>query len=641
MYNLLPEELIVDLFAGGGGASLGIELAIGRSPDIAINHDPEAIAMHAANHPNTKHYCESIWDVDPKEAVGGRDVGLAWFSPDCKHFSKAKGGKPVDKKIRGLAWNVVRWAREVRPRLIFVENVEEFSGWGPLLANGKPCPFRKGTTFRRWLSQLRKLGYRIEHRELRACDYGAPTTRKRLFLVARCDNRPIVWPEPTHGPGRTPYRTAAECIDWGLPCPSIFGRKRPLAHNTLRRTARGIRRYVLEAANPFVVRIGHTGHGDSGKLRGLDEPLSTVTSKNEHLLVTPTILPLTHQGERRSHPLDEPLPTVTGAHRGELALAAPVLVELGHGDHSGRERRPVDLHEPLGTQHAGGNKYALAAPTLIQTGYGERPGQAPRCLDLHKPLGTVVGDQKHALVAAFLGKQYGGNESTTGGTSLQDPIDTITSVDHHSLVTCHLQRDFGKSIGSDAGEPLGAITAGGGGKSALVATHLVKLRGGLDTHANTAQDLREPVPTITAGGTHLAEVRAFLIKYYGTAEGQGLGEPLHTITTQDRFGLVTVEGEDYLISDIGLRMLSPRELFLAQGFPLNYQIEVRHGFKLLSKTAQVRMCGNSVCPPVAMALVMANVGAKQALGPAHYEWHPGLVQSGEQMSFLDLSALAG
>lgn len=463
--RLHSDELIVDSFAGGGGASLGIEIALGRSPDIAVNHDPEAIAMHRANHPETRHYCQDVWSVDPRDVTGGQPVGLAWFSPDCKHFSKAKGGKPVEKKIRDLAWVVVEWAKAVKPRIILLENVEEFKDWGPLLPDGMPCPVQKGITFRQWVRELEDVGYHVEHRELRACDFGAPTTRKRLFVIARCDGQPISWPEPTHGPRRVnPYRTAAECIDWSLPCPSIFCRQRPLAENTMRRIARGLKRYVIEAAEPFII-------------------------------------PLTHHGDARAHSIHEPMRTVTGAHRGE-----------------------------------------------------------------------------QALVAAFLAKHYGGHEAT--GSRLFDPIDTVTAVDHHSLVS----------------------------------SHLVKLRGGLADHHTTAQDWRDPAPTLTAGGTHLAEVRAFLIKYYG-AEKQDpqLGLPLHTVTTKDRFGLVTVRGEDYAIADIGMRMLAPRELFLAQGFPSSYRVDdFLFNGKPLSKTAQVRMCGNSVCPPLAAALVTANVGIGSA-----------------------------
>ena len=489
----LEHELIVDQFAGGGGASLGIELALGRSPDIAINHDPEAVALHTANHPTTKHYCESVWDVDPVAVTGGRPVGLMWLSPDCKHFSKAKGGKPVEKKIRGLAWIAVKWAKLVRPRVIILENVEEFQTWGPLTEDNKPCPMRRGLTFRRWVKQLENCGYAVEWRELRACDYGVPTIRKRLFLVARCDGQPIAWPQPTHGKGRKPFRTAAECIDWSLPCPSIFERDRPLAENTLKRIAAGIQRYVIDAAEPFIVPIAH--YNGRHTVQSIREPLRTITAN------------------------------------------------------------------PKGGSHA------LIAPTLVQTGYGEREGQAPRALDIEKPLGTLVGSQKHALVAGFLAKHYTG----VVGAPLPKPMPTVTSVDHNSLVT----------------------------------SNLVKLRG----TCKDGQPVDEPAPTITGGGTHIGEVRAFLQAYYGTLQDPQLGEPLHTVTTKDRYGLVTVQGLPYVIADIGMRMLQPRELYRAQGFPEDYRIDLTYGGKPLTKTAQVRMCGNSVCPPLAAAVVAANYRA--------------------------------
>ncbi len=529
----LCDELIVDNFAGGGGASLGIEMALGRSPDIAVNHDPEAIAMHRANHPDTWHFCESVWTVDPKKVTAGRPVALAWFSPDCKHFSKAKGGKPVEKKIRSLSWVVIKWAKAVKPRVIVLENVEEFKEWGPLRKDGTPEPAKKSLTFRRWLGQLKACGYQVEYKELRACDYGAPTTRKRLFVIARSDAMPIVWPEPTHGPKLArPWRTAAECIDWSLECPSIFERKRPLADNTLRRIARGIKRYVLDAVDPFII-------------------------------------PLTHQGDERSHSIREPFRTVTGAHRGELALVSPALVR-------------TDMHK---------SNSGCAFPA------GE-------------PLRTITTGGGHGLVAAFLAKHYTG----VVGSELPDPIDTITAKDHHSLVAVHLQRDFGWSTGCPIDEPAPTTTAGGGGHSAIVASHLLKLRGGLDDHHTTAQDHRAPAPTITAGGLHLAEVRAFLIKYYGCErQDPRLRDPLHTITTKDRFGLVTVRGEQYEIADIGMRMLAPRELFRAQGFPDHYQIEIPYNGKPLTKTAQVKMCGNSVCPPLAAAIVAANVTLARAI----------------------------
>jgi DNA (cytosine-5)-methyltransferase 1 len=528
----LAHELTVDLFAGGGGASTGIEQAIGRHVDIAVNHDPEAVSLHKVNHPQTQHFVSDVFEVDPHAVCGDQPVGLLWASPDCKHFSKAKGGKPVSKKIRGLAWVVIRWAKAVRPRIICLENVEEFQTWGPLADDGRPCPQRKGMTFQRWVAQLRNLGYVVEWRELRACDFGAPTIRKRLFLVARCDGQPILWPTPTHGHGLKPYRTAADCIDWSLPCPSIFERERPLAPATLRRIAHGVKRYVLEAARPFIV-------------------------------------PVTHQGDNRVHSADEPLRTVTSAKRGELALAVP---------------------------------------TLVQTGYGERPGQAPRVPGLDKPLGTIVNGQKHALVAAFLAKHYGG----VIGSPLPEPIGTVTSVDHHSLVAANVVRqNFGDKPSDSLDEPLRTITTQHN-KHALVTSHLAKLRG-TSNSASTA----EPLATVSAQGFHHAEVRALLLKFYGQGgQDQHLGDPLHTVTTKDRFGLVTVHGEDYFIADIGMRMLQPRELYRAQGFPDSYVIERGADGRQLSKAAQVRMCGNSVCPPLARAIVAANYCGQRALREA-------------------------
>lgn len=504
----IHSEIIVDNFAGGGGASTGIELALGRRVDVAINHDPEAVSMHQANHPETEHHCESVWDVDPRTVKPGRPIGLLWLSPDCKHFSKAKGGKPVEKKIRALAWIALRWVAIRKPRIIMLENVEEFVTWGPLIEdeNGNmwPCPKNKGREFNAFRNALQRHGYAVEWKELRACDYGTPTIRKRLFLIARRDGMPIVWPEPTHGDPKSeavksgclkPWRTAAECIDWSLPCPSIFERMRPLADATCRRIAKGIMRYVVGAAEPFFV-------------------------------------PLTHHGAPRIYGMNSQFPTITAAHRGELALVAPVL-----------------------TEHANAS--------------------SPRCMPVDEPLRTICAQTKgghHALVSAFLAKHYGG----VVGSDARAPIGTITSVDHHSLVT----------------------------------SNLVKMRGD-----NVGQPTDEPLHTISAQGTHFAEVRAFLVKYYGTDQDPQLREPLHTVTTKDRYGLVTVHGEEYAIADIGMRMFAPRELFRAQGFPEHYIIDrsvvIDHDtgkviWIPLTKTAQVRMCGNSVCPPLAAALVRAN-----------------------------------
>jgi DNA (cytosine-5)-methyltransferase 1 len=494
--------LIVDNFAGGGGASTGIAMALGREPDIAINHDREALIMHAANHPLTWHMREDVWNVDPEAVCGGKPVALAWFSPDCKHFSKAKGGKPVSKKIRGLAWVAVKWAKAVRPTVIILENVEEFRDWGPVLDDGMPCPLRRGLTYRRFVRALRNEGYDVQDRELRASDYGAPTSRKRLFLIARCDGKPITWPEPTHGPGRLPYRTAAECIDFSLPCPSIFDRTRPLAENTMRRIARGIQKFVLNNPTPFIVGLAH--------------------------------------GEHKTRP--------------------------GSRSHS--------IHEPLRTISAGGGDHAIVAPYLVPR-YGERPGQDPRCIRADAPMPTIVPTQNGgALVAAFLAKHNGGNEAT--GQRLERPIDTVTATDSKAVVT----------------------------------SHLMKLRGKVGKTAKHGQQLTLPLDTITAGGNHYAEVRAFLINYYGEGGGQlpDINDPMATLRTRDHVGLVMVRGEPYQIVDIGMRMLTPRELFLAQGFPTDYIIDPMVDGKPLTARSQVRMCGNSVCPPIAEALVLANCG---------------------------------
>lgn len=534
------DEIDVDNFAGGGGASTGIERATGRPITIAVNHSRAAIAMHAANHPHTHHECEDIWAVDPRTVCAGRRVRRAWFSPDCTHFSKAKGAQPRSKEVRGLAGVVVKWAREVQPEEIYLENVEEFADWGPLDENGKPDKALRGADFRAWLAALVDCGYDVEHRVLVAANYGTPTTRKRLFLRAVRKGRPIVWPEATHGKGREqPWNTAASIIDWSLPCPSIFDRKRPLADATLRRIAAGLKRYVIDAAQPFLV-------------------------------------PLTHQGGDRVHGLGDPFRTITAANRGELALVTPYLATVTH-THGGD--RVAAATDPLRTvTTAKGGEFVLVAPSLIQTGYGEREGQRPRCLDLGEPLGTVVSGGKHALVATFLAKHYGG----VVGHGVDRPIGTVTTQDHHSLVTAQLDL------------PLGGA-----------ASFVTKFYG-----TNVGADLGAPLPTVTSTGQHLAEVRAFLVKYYGADGGPGasqqsLFDPLHTVTTKARFGLVTIHGQDYAITDIGMRMLAPRELFNAQGFPSNYVIDLECDGRPLTKTQQIELAGNSVCSQVAEALVLA------------------------------------
>lgn len=643
----LGSELIIDNFAGGGGTSTGLEQAFGRPVDIAINHDPEALAMHAANHPQTMHLCESVWDVDPIKVTNNRPVGLVWLSPDCKHFSKAKGGKPVEKRIRGLAWVTLRWAAKCKPRVIMLENVEEFKTWGPLLVeadgSAKPDPAKKGKTFDSFIRQLRAHGYTVDYREMRGCDHDTPTIRKRFFLVARRDGIAIKWPEPTHGAPDSigvragkllPYRTAAECIDFSLPCPSIFERDKPLAPATLRRIAKGIMRYVVDAADPFIVNTANSKTtGRAPNVWEAAEPLRTITSAPGFSVVAPTIVPVTHQGGDRTESIAEPFRTITGAHRGEKALGVATLVQVGYGEREGQAPRALDIEKPLGTVVGAAAKHALVEAELalfIMTNTTGHPGTGA---DMPVPTITAAGNQ--AVATAFLAKHYTG----VVGSDLADPIGTVTACDHHSLVTAfltehanasnqrvmpadeplrticaqvkgghfsmvsaHIQRDMGASVGHAADAPLGTVTAGGGGKSALVTSNMIKLRG-----TSTAAGTDEPLGTVSAGGHHHAEVRAFLLSYYGTDQAPEIDGPLATVTSRDRFGLVTIHGQDYQIVDIGLRMLQPRELFRAQGFPDDYIIgdNPAQGLKL-TKSAQVRMCGNSVCPPMAKALILAN-----------------------------------
>ncbi|ADU69477.1 DNA cytosine methyltransferase [Pantoea sp. At-9b] len=571
-------EIIVDNFAGGGGASTGIEMATGRSVDIAINHDPNAIAMHTTNHPDTLHYCESVFDIDPLAATAGAPVGLAWFSPDCRHFSKAKGSKPVKKEIRGLAWIVIRWVLAKRPRVVMLENVEEFKTWGPLLADeDRPDLARAGETFAAFVGMLSSgvaadhpaldevceflnidrhsadsrrlvagLGYAVEHRELRACDYGAPTIRKRFFMVMRCDGKPVMWPQPTHGDPKSlpvqsghlkPWRTAAECIDWSIPCPSIFGRSKPLAENTMKRIARGIQRFVLDNPTPFIVKCNHTSNRtkyDCFWGQSLEEPLKTITQTHGYAVVTP------HLTKFR-----------TGATGQELTEPAPTVT-------AGASQRPG------GNGHALGIVEAQLSP-FVSRQFGSSIGHV-----MDEPAGTVTagGGGKSALVTTFLAKHFGGNY-TGPGAAVDAPAHTVTTTDHHALVT----------------------------------SNLVKMRG-----TNTGQKTDDPLQTVTAGGNHFGEVRAFLMKYYGNEKGGvDLNDPLGTVTTNDRFGLVTVEGIDYQIIDIGMRMLQPHELYAAQGFPSWYVIDCDYRGVKYAKDKQVARCGNAVPPPFAEALVRANL----------------------------------
>lgn len=611
--------LIVDNFAGGGGASTGIEAALGRAVDIAINHDEAAIRMHEANHPGTVHIRNNIWQIDPRDVVKGKPVDIAWFSPDCKHFSKAKGGKPREKSIRDLAWIVVLWAKRVQPALILLENVEEFRTWGPLCDEGKPIKERQGETFDQWCKALRKEGYKLQFRELRACDYGAPTIRKRFFMIARRDGQPIVWPEPTHGKPDSPavlsgklkpWRTAAEIIDWSIPCPSIFDRKKPLAEKTLRRIAHGIMKFVVNNPRPFIVPLTHGG--GENRVISPDEPLPTVTGANrgEMAAIVPHITKF--RSGAVGHDAGEPLHTVTAnsfikrpGGSAPLGRVDAVLAPFTTYAQQGGRNRPAD--QPLHTVTASKkDQNCVAAAHLVHIGNGEREGQAPRAMDVEKPLGTVVaGSTKQHVVEAFLSKYARGNAPS----DLDEPTQTIEGRGKHSLVCAHLEQANGgprneNLAGRAADQPLSTV-ATTGSQQRLVTSNLMKLRG----TSRHGQPIDEPLHTVSAQGTHFAEVRAFLLKYYSSAQhGQDVSEPLHTLTHQARFGLVTVtiDDEEYVIVDIGMRMLTPRELFNAQGFPADYIIDRDAAGVPMTKTAQVSKCGNSVCPPLSEALVRAN-----------------------------------
>ena len=580
---MINGELIIDNFAGGGGASTGIELATGYSVDIAINHDPEAIRMHKTNHPNTRHYCESVWDVDPVKVCKGHPVGLAWFSPDCKHFSKAKGGKPKDKNIRGLAWVALRWAGLVRPRVIMLENVEEFKTWGPLNRSHRPIKPKQGVTYRKFVTQLEELGYMVESRELVAADYGAPTMRKRFFLIARCDGKPIIWPEPTHAPSdslevaaglRIPYMGAYTQIDFSLPCPSIFDTAeeikekygiravRPLAPKTLERIARALKKFVLDNAEPFIVQVNHSG-SSSDYCHSMNDPLKVITSKHGFGIVEPYMVQIGQTGftADRSKDVREPLTTIVSKNEHCLVeiKTAPCIM-CNNENNVG-----ASVENPLPTITTG-NRNFVVAPTLIQY-HSETSKSEVRGQHVEDPIMTVDGSNRYGLVTSFLHKYYDGGYKGSGD-KLENPLPTVTSHDHNSICAATLIQ--------------------------------------MNNHCD-GRDIKEPIPTITAGDGHFGEVRAFLIKYYGQGTGQNIKEPLDTIPTHDRFGLVTIAGVDYQIVDIGLRMLEPKELYGCQGFPDDYIIDHDYTGKDYPRTEQVKRCGNAVCPPIPAALVRANL----------------------------------
>ena len=758
-----PGELIIDNFAGGGGTSTGLEAAFGRPVDIAINHNPEALAMHAINHPHTHHLCESVWDVDPIEVTKNQPVGLVWLSPDCKHFSKAKGDTPVEKSIRGLAWVGMRWIAKTKPRVMMLENVEEFKTWGPLLVDedgkARPDPAKKGKFFESFLKQLRAHGYKVEYRELRACDNGAPTIRKRLFLVARRDGIPICWPDQSHGAPTSaaviagkmlPWRTAAECIDFSLPSASIFGRKKDLAVNTQRRVAKGLWRHVLTSAKPFIVGAG--GPVFSGKPVSSDQPIGTLTTENhravvapvmapfigEHAnasnqrnmaadeplrticaqvkgghfsVVAPTLLPLRGTSDshlNNGHSVERPLSTISagGLHHALVAghitkfntgsvgfgldepmatitaggtpkrpstgntqgLVGAHLITMGYGDPEGSRSQSVE--EPTRTITAGGIKSGLVGAHLVTVGYGERAGQDARTQDIETPLGTVVaGGVKQAMVAAHLvdmghgeGK-CGTKRFSHGVRDIATPLNTITASGGTSAISAvHLMHltHHGERAGLTPDAPLPTITAAHRGEQAMVTAFMEQANGGF--YAGDGRPVDAPVSTITAAGSNQQLVTAYMVKYYGTALGVQLNEPMHTIPTKDRMGLVQIiqvsvdclapEHRDrakqcaallhehlpenfpepadmvlvgeWVLVDITLRMLKPPELFKAQSFPASYVIHEIPDPKLLfvngkqvgnplmipriplTGTAQVRMCGNSVAPAQAEALARAN-----------------------------------
>ena len=686
--NIL-DEIIVDNFAGGGGASTGIELAAGRPVAIAINHDPDAILLHKTNHPYTEHLQASVWDADPVEVCKGRPVGLAWFSPDCKHFSKAKGSALVDRNIRGLAWIVLRWAAKVRPRVIMLENVEEFQTWGPV-RKGKPIKKKAGQTFRKWKQQLEDLGYVIEHRELVAADYGAPTTRKRLVLVARCDGKPIVWPERTHAPRDSeevksgklkPWRSAAEIIDWTLPGYSIFASRkeiwdtygvraqRPLKPNTLRRIIRGVDKFTIKSGNPFIVPTGYGERkGQAPRVQDLADPLGTVVAKDKFTVCQPVATPFgvecNHSGGGHIQNLVDPLNTVTGKHTGGVALAVAVpytfsniggsvgdsvagpvhtirtaggqviasanLMSIGQ---TGGGDRIRDMREPVPTTVSkqeccavaanliqyhteqtenvrgqgmdgpvmtvdGSNCYGLASCNLVEYYGNGNP------IDVTDPLHTVTAHDREGVVSAHIQKFFGG----VVGEDAREPLPTVTTVDHNALAAVHVEKYFAggyKGCGDSAASPLSTVTVEP--RHGACAAHVVEFKG-----QDIGQSVDKPLRTITASWGEFAECRAVLTKAPGRDLGNWpqirelLNEYCGYNMADDEVILLIIRGIAYYISDITLRMLTPRELYNAMGFPVDYIIEKDYRGNFYPKDKQVARCGNAVCPPMAEAMVRAN-----------------------------------
>ncbi|WP_455825097.1 DNA cytosine methyltransferase [Pseudomonas graminis] len=666
-FSPLDDEIVVDFFCGGGGAGTGLEMGLGRAVSVAKNHSPHAISMHTVNHPGAKHFTTDVFDGDPDIECGGKAVGWFHMSPDCTHHSQAAGGQPRKREIRNLSWIGLKWGGKKRPRVISLENVKQILQWGRLIAKrdkatgrvvtldqvphptkkGKttnriaapgeqvpvsnqfliPDPKQRGRTWRRFVALLEGMGYVVEWKVIRACDFGAPTSRERLFMIARCDGRPIVWPEPTHAKnpvkGQQKWKTAADCIDFTDLGKSIFGRKKDLADATLRRVAKGMKKFVIDNPAPFIVPIANW----SGEwVQSADEPLRTITSYPKggaFSVVSPVIAPATHQGSDRINDPLEPLPTVTGANSGELTLISPTLIQSGYGERPGQEPRVPGVDQPLGTVVAGGVKHALASACIVQAGHGEGSGANKRrshgVNDICGPVGTVTASGGGQSVSAAVMIQANGGFNTTHAKGMHDPMTTVTnSGSQQQLATANLVHLRGNCDARDLNNPLHTVSAGGQ-HHGLVSAFMERAFG-----CSVGQGLEEPAPTITAGGggksslvsltlspEHEAgalRVAAFLISYYGTENTSACDSPAPTITTKDRLALVTVmvKGTPYVIVDICLRMLKPPELYKAQGFPAGYIISHGADGKPFTITQQVHMCGNSVSPPPMAALAEAN-----------------------------------
>ena len=611
------DDCFVDSFAGGGGASTGIEMATGHPVDVAINHNEAAIMMHQRNHPFTEHYIEDIWQVDPIAAVRGRHVKLAWFSPDCKHFSRAKGAALVDKKIRGLAWVVLKWAAAVRPDVIMLENVPEFTTWGPV-RKGKPVKSKAGQTYQKWLSQLEALGYKVETRKLCAADYGAPTIRTRFHLIARCDGKPIVFPERTHAPRDSievksgklkPWRSAAEVIDFSLPCPSIFASKkeikeqygvnamRPLKENTLRRIARGLDKFVIKSAEPFIVECNHKGNGHT---QGLDKPCGTITAKHSAGIIDPLMIPyhMHNHSNASGTDMNDPVNTVTGV--GAQMVVNPIVTPYAICNNAGNA--PHGMDEPVPTVTTGGRNI-LVAPTLIQY-HTEQSEKEVRGQAIDDPIQTVDAANRYGLSSVFLSEYYG---NARDGIGIREPMQTITAKDRESINAAWLTQYFsGEGHYHSTEEPLATITTME--REGVTLAHLAHFKG-----KDKGQSCRDPLMTVTARDG-FADVRTTIVKWDGQTDlgywnevRKMLNQYCEYNLAEDEILLLNLRGVWYFISDIGLRMLTPRELYDAMGFPHDYIIDKDINGNPITRADQVARCGNAVCPAVAEALVRANL----------------------------------